>query len=40
MHEDGETDTRTLGQVEEDMQIFDGSREGDVGAAGVETRRV
>ena len=38
-HEDGEPNTRNLEKVEEGMQILQGSGEGDVCDAGVETRR-
>ena len=39
MHEDGDPDTTMPEKVEEGMQILAGSGEGDVGDAGVETRR-
>ena len=38
-HEDGEPDMRKLEKVEEGMQISEVIGEGDVGDAGVETRR-
>ena len=37
-HEDVEPDKRKLGEVEEGTHILEGSRDGDVGDAGVEIR--
>ena len=40
VHEDGELNTMKLEKVEEGVQILEGREEGDVGDAGVATRRV